>query len=299
MLASKHHPDGGATAHCDSVRIASLIAEYQTSRDVKSLGAIVDLTQDRARALIRFYRTTRYRPMDELLSDVNFKLVKAVEKFDPEKGSAFTFVSKVISNVLFTSVVNARKELERNRKLSKVVLDKLLTNGESESADAIDDIMHRIRSGARTTLTDATELSVQRWFVASFCADGFEHRRHECANAAMVVFPSVQYERSRELYDLTMLEVRRVLYDDLPHRSQIVPGRLRGTRLTWITRYAPLLDAEEFTKFVTLMRDLSPFVILLVDPANRSRRQDRCSAISRKNIEFVLHGHPDAVPLFP
>jgi hypothetical protein len=50
--------------------------------------------------------------------------------------------------------------------------------------------------------------------------------------------------------------------------------------------------------FVTLMRDLSPFVILLVDPANSSRRQDRSAAITRRNLEFVLSGHPDAVPLF-
>jgi len=106
------------------------------------------------------------------------------------------------------------------------------------------------------------------------------------------------HARSRELHDLTMLEVRRVLYDDLPQRPQIVPGRLHGTRLAWMARYAPLLSQDEFTKFVTLMRNLSPFVLLLIDPSNRSRRQDRCPAISRRNLEFILNGHPDAVQLF-
>jgi hypothetical protein len=65
-----------------------------------------------------------------------------------------------------------------------------------------------------------------------------------------------------------------------------------------MTRYAPLLDENEFTKFVGLMRNLSPFVLLLIDPQNRSRRQDRCPAITRRNLEFILDGHPDAVPLF-
>jgi hypothetical protein len=64
-----------------------------------------------------------------------------------------------------------------------------------------------------------------------------------------------------------------------------------------MTRYAPLLDADEFTKFVVLMKNLSPFVLLLIDPQNKSRRQDRCPAISRRNLEFILNGHP-AVPLF-
>jgi hypothetical protein len=40
-------------------------------------------------------------------------------------------------------------------------------------------------------------------------------------------------------------------------------------------RYAHLLDAGEFTKFAVLTRDLSPFVVVLIDPEARSRRLDR------------------------
>ena len=106
MLATKHHPYGGSTQHCDNSQIESLIADYQATRDIGSLSQIVALTQNRALTLIRFYRTTRYRPKDELLSDVNFKLIRAVDKFDPAKGSAFTFVSQVVMNTLYTSVAN-------------------------------------------------------------------------------------------------------------------------------------------------------------------------------------------------
>ena len=61
---------------------------------------------------------------------------------------------------------------------------------------------------------------------------------------------------------------------------------------------APLLDAVEFTKFVTLMRNLGPFVIPLTDPESRSRRQDRNPPITRESLLRVIYGHPDAVPLF-
>jgi hypothetical protein len=297
MFASRHHPDGGAIVHCDNGRIESLIADYQANGDVRTLSAIVDLTQNRALTLIRFYKTTRYRARDELLSDVNFKLLKAVAKFDPSKGSAFTFVSQVISNVLCTAVTSARRNAARHHRLNKVILNKLVTNGEAESAHVIDDIAHRLRVGVKTTLEDSKERDVQRWFVTSLCDGGFEHRRHECAGAARTIY-GVGHSRSRELYDLTMLEVRRVLYHDLPPWQPIIAHCLHGTRLVWMTRYAPLMSQDEFTKFVTLMRDLSPFVLLLVDPLNKSRRQDRCPAICRRNIEFILDGHPDAVPLF-
>jgi hypothetical protein len=85
----------------------------------------------------------------------------------------------------------------------------------------------------------------------------------------------VNHSRSRELYDKTMLEVRRVLYPDLPPRQLIVPGQLLGARYMWMVRHADLMNSYEFTKFVTLTKDLAPFVVVLIHPANRSRRQDR------------------------
>jgi hypothetical protein len=206
---SRHHPHGGASSHCDNGRIDAAIAQYQSTGDLESLSTIVELTRDRAQTLIRFRKTTRYVPMDELLSDVHSKLLRAVDMFDPSKGSAFTFVSQVISNTLCTAVTSRRKDLARHHRLNSVGLDKLVTNGEVESQHAIDDLAHRVRVGVKTTLDDETERDVQRaWFVASFCDDGFEHRRHECADAAMTVY-GVGHSRSRELYDLTMLEVRR------------------------------------------------------------------------------------------
>jgi hypothetical protein len=63
-------------------------------------------------------------------------------------------------------------------------------------------------------------------------------------------------------------------------------------------RYAHLLDAGEFTKFAVLTRDLSPFVVVLIDPEARSRRLDRNPTVTRQNLLWVLDGHPDAKPLF-
>jgi hypothetical protein len=265
--------------------------------DAASLGEIISLTHDRALTLIRFYKTTRYQREDELLSDVNFKLLKAVGSFNRERGHAFSFVSHVVTNTLRTSVTSARKSSRQHVKFDKHIANKLCTNGETESQHAIDDLAHRIRSHVKTTVTDPREIGMQRWYVDSFIDGAFELRRHQCADAAMAVY-NLNHDRSRELYDLTVLEVRRVLYDDLPPKQPIAAGRLLGTRCAWMTRYAHLMNAVEFTKFVVLTKDLSPFVVILIDPANHSRRQDRSAAVTRRNLDFVLNGHPDAVPLF-
>jgi hypothetical protein len=104
--------------------------------------------------------------------------------------------------------------------------------------------------------------------------------------------------RSRELYDLSMLEVRRLLYSDPLAKSPIVAGRLIGTRSSWMLRFQPLMNEGEFTKFFVLVRDLSAFVVVLINPESRSRRLDRNPAIGRQNLEWVLSGHPAAAPLF-
>jgi hypothetical protein len=278
--------------------LAALISAYQTGNNpAAALTEIVALTQRRALTLIRFYQTTRYRPEDELLSDVNWKLLKSIGKFDPTKGSAFTFVSQLISNSLCTSVTTARRNARQYVELDKTTAGKLVTSSDRHARDGVDDLTHRVRCGVKTTIVDPIEQNAQRWLVSSFCETGFDARRHQCADAAVAVF-QLTHSRSRELYDLTMLEVSRVLYDGLPPRSPIAPGRLVGTRAAWMARFAPLLTETEFTKFVILARNLGPFIVMLIDPESRSRRQDRNPVIGRKNLEWVLNGHPDAVPLF-
>jgi len=110
----------------------------------------------------------------------------------------------------------------------------------------------------------------------------------------------LSHARSRELHDLVMLEVRRVLFDDLKLKDQIIANRLLGTRVAWIANYKKLLSAPEFTKFYFLMKNLAPYLLLLiVEPAkNGSHRRDRSPAVDRRNLELILYGCPDAVPLF-
>jgi hypothetical protein len=286
----------GDGSHFDNPRFEEVVVRFQKG-DTAALAEIVELAQSRALTLIRFNGTTSYRTESELLSDINFKLLRTVGKFDPRKGTAFTYVSKIIDSSLRTSVTITRKNWLRNCELNDELANTLHASVDDHSS--VDDLAHRIRCEAKTMLTKPLEIEAQRWFVDSFCDDGFGYRRHQCADACMAVY-QLSHARSRELYDLTMLEVRRALYDSVKHRDQIIPGRLLGTRCGWMAQYSPLLSGAEFTRFAVLMKNLAPYLLLLiVDPANnRNHRRDRCPTIGRKNIELILYGSPDAVPLF-
>jgi hypothetical protein len=79
-----------------------------------------------------------------------------------------------------------------------------------------------------------------------------------------------------------------------------VAGRLLGTRAAWMSNYQSLLSANEFTKFYFLMKNLAPYLLLLIiDPVKaNNHRQDRNPAIGRRNLERVLYGSPNATLLF-
>jgi hypothetical protein len=296
FTTSKHHPNGGAVSHCDNTQLEQAIARFQGG-DTGSLGEIIRLVEPRALTLIRFHQTNHYRPEEELLSDVNFKLMRAVGRFDARRASAFSFVSTVITSTLQTAVTATRRNWLRHSELNDEVANSL--HAKTADYSAFDDLAHRIRAGVKTTLTEPLEIETQRWYIDSFTDDGFACRRHQCANAAMIVY-QLSHARSRELYDLTMLEVRRVLYDDVKRREPIAPGKLYGTRCHWMAQYSPLLSSAEFTRFYYLMRDLAPYLLLLIiDPTkSNNHRQDRNPAVARRNHELILHGHPDALPLF-
>jgi hypothetical protein len=293
---SKHHPNGGVVSHCDNAQLEQAIARFQGG-DAGSLGEIVQLVEPRALTLIRFHKTSHYRPENELLSDVNFKLMRSIGRFDARRASAFSFVSAVITSTLQTSVTATRRNWARHSEFS----DELANSLQAKVVDrsGTDDIVHRIKAGTRTMLNDERELVASRWYVTSFIDGAFELRRYQCCDAAMVVH-GLSHARSRELYDLVLLSIRRLLYDDVPRREQVILGKLLGTRESWMTNYQSLMTANEFSRFFYLMAGLAPYLMLLVlDPTKaNNHRCDRNPQINRKNIELILFDSPAARLLF-
>jgi hypothetical protein len=125
--------NGEGSQHFDNARFEQVVARFQREGDVASLTKIVELSKRRALTLIRFNGTACYRTEAELLSDINFKLLRSIHKFDPRKGSGFTYISKIIDSSLRTSVAIVRKNAARHVEFDETVTSALHTNGESES----------------------------------------------------------------------------------------------------------------------------------------------------------------------
>ena len=154
------------------------------------------------------------------MSKIRVKVWKSARLYDPGKGTTFSFVARIIQSISYSAVADAWNRAERFCEL----------NGENyyhpcgaDSRFAVADIESRVFS-IKTPCTDPYELQAQRWFANSFLDCEFHIRRHQAANCAMQVF-RLDYVRSRWLFDLTLLSIRRELIADR-RLTPISPGSL-------------------------------------------------------------------------
>jgi hypothetical protein len=212
------------------------------------------------------------------------------------RGSAFAYVSRLTINMLATTVTLNRKRAQRYQPLDDPLIACLANDRANQaSAIALDDLEQQIRS-ISSACSQESERSAQKWYVESFIDSGFSMPRHEFSNTVMKVFGR-SHPRSRALFDLTLLEIRRALYSECFHEPAR-PEQLYGTKGLPLLRYINFLSPQEFAKITILMRDLAPSLVVLVKPANEAGIRRREWPAVRENLEWVLHGIPDATPLF-
>jgi len=161
--------------------------------------------------------------------------------------------------------------------------------------EAIAEIEFKIRQ-IKTPWTDCYELAAQRWFVESFIDCGFHIRRHEAADAVIQVF-GLDHSRSRQLFDLTMVSLRRELVDSR-RLVPVPPASLLGTKGHALFKFARYLSPEEFTRLAVLMRDIAPDLVFRCNRKNLARMRRGDVQAIRANLDLILWGLPIDRPLF-
>jgi hypothetical protein len=297
MHETAAHTERMANGHFfDSAAVEDLIRVYQTNQKPEMLGEVIRRCEPIVLSLIRSKATMIYENEDELTSIVNTKLLKSLPQYCPIRGTAFAYVSRIALNMLASTVTRAKKLANRYPALDEVISQTVADPAANiDSQLAVDDLCHQIRA-IKSACELESERQAQRWLVESFIDAEFCLRRHEYADACMKVY-RLSHRRSRDLYDLTLLEVRRVLWTEARHEP-VSPEQLRGARGLPLLRYTNFLTPPEFAKFAVLMKDLAPSLVVLVRPTNEAQIRGRNWSAVRENLVLILEGDPTATPLF-
>jgi hypothetical protein len=275
LQPTKHNPNG-AVHKVDEVALQKMILEWQADQKTELLNRILLYCEPIITGSV-FSRSDPIADPDEVLAALRTKIWKKLPIFDAGRGRAFTFCSLVVDQGISEIRVQRNRRKKRYPEADLTGLDCLAYSRWSwiSSAEEIEDAQWRIMQ-VQTICTDEHELKSQRWLVKSFLHSDFDLRRHEAADATVIVC-GLHPARARRIHDYTMLEIRRTL---LPVKEipKITPDSLRGTRASALRKYADQLSADDFKKLVYLMHNLAPAII--------------------DSLDHVLNGHPEARPLF-
>jgi len=287
------HRDG-APYIFDSRHVTELFCQINANGESAAIDELLRHSEPLIKSLIKYRRADRHVPLDELLNAVRLKLWKSVRLFDPGRGTPYSFVAKVTESVMASAVADAWRRGELYCELSAELSDHV--SMPDIDRKGINDIGERIRREIKTTATLPGELQAQRWYFQSLVASEFTVKRFQAADAAMQVY-GLTHARARWLYDTVILEGRRVLINDrrLP---MVPPHALRHTRIEALVRYARYLPERDFSRLVSLMRDLPPSLIISAKPGNGSAIRCGNPEAITENLTLVLNGDPAARRLF-
>ena len=290
---SWRHPEGGQHYFRNDYAQA-LIQNYNATQNIEALTQLIRHVEPLAKSILEYRCTTKHEGIDELLSRIRIKLWRSLRLYDPTKGTAFSFCAKVISSTAASAVGEAWTRGERFCALDKASAVSHHLNP-LESRQGLSDIVSKVRR-VRTSCTLQSELESQRWLVNSFIDAEFVLRRHQAADSMMAVF-GLSHARSRQLFDLTMVAVRRELIDER-RLTPVAPVALRSTKSQALIRYAKFLSPEEFTRLATLLKDVAPSVVYTVKPKNFCAIRTGNREAIRENVSLILCGSPNDRRLF-
>jgi hypothetical protein len=122
-------PRRSVSHYVDNKRFEQLIREYyKTDVFSEELGEMINKISEHVTYMPRFVNYT-YHP--SMISDSNYKMVKALNerKFDPDKGSAFSYFTKICIHAFFFITEKERKNHTTIENYQNELYDELTLHG--------------------------------------------------------------------------------------------------------------------------------------------------------------------------
>jgi hypothetical protein len=106
------HPEGGQH-YFNSNYARQLIETFNRGGDEQAINELLRHVEPLAKSILEYRCTNRYESVDELMSKIRVKIWKSARLYDPGKGTAFSFVARIIQSISCSAVADAWNRSER------------------------------------------------------------------------------------------------------------------------------------------------------------------------------------------
>src|SRR5260221_9915642 len=142
----------------DNEAVQSQLLVWQRTQDPRALESVLEASRAHIARLVRGFRDV---PMDETLNEVLIKVWRSAHLFDPQRGSAFSFVSRLALSVACNTQTKCRGGRNRHLEADSDFWDGI--EAPVHDLHGLQEFWHQIISGGKTRPKLGVERGGQRW----------------------------------------------------------------------------------------------------------------------------------------
>jgi hypothetical protein len=212
LVKTLHHPEGidPSDMFFNEERVSSLILQWKKNHDIKLWQEIVKETIPLIDTLILHGSFTEYDQLEALRSECVIKLHKLLDKFDPNRGRAFTIFSISFKNFLLTY----SQKVDNKAKVVFNAEDEFLDQVEGSvyiAQDLSEAFKQRVLD-IETRFFEKPYADAMRYLVNYFIKEGFDKSKTKlCATLASIY--DITPDQAYFLYDYTLIKLRSALFE--------------------------------------------------------------------------------------
>ena len=207
-----HHPEGiepDRMFFCET-QVHELILDYQRSANPETWQAIVMACLPLIESLIRHHNFQLYEDKDALKNECIIKLFKAIKRYDPDRGRAFSVLSVAFTRFLISYVQTVRIRTKRMSSIEDEILEQYESAGQDRSR-LPEELKSKIQT-IRTRFKSKSDRAAFKLLINYFLLEGFSQPRKLVLETVRRQF-GLTLEKAGTLYDYALVSLRSVLHD--------------------------------------------------------------------------------------
>jgi hypothetical protein len=301
LIKTLHHPEGITQDDMffNEERVSGLILEWKQTRDVKVWQKIVEETIPLIDTLILHGGFVDYDELPALRSECVVKLHKLLDKFDPNRGRAFTIFSISFKNFLLTY----SQKVDNKAKVVFNAEDEFLDTIEGSvyvNEELSDEFKSRVMD-LETRFHEKPFMDAMKYLVNYFLKEGFNTPKSKMCTTLCASY-DLTPDNAYFLYDYTLVKMRSALYDMNDAIFTELDLLKDSKRWSLIPEMAQLIGVHNVLKLCSVFAGVNVTFPTKKDVDKLSydkRLMDRIhargsSVVDMKNIADQMGGDPQA-----
>lgn len=279
-----HHPQGidESKLFFNEQEVTALVLEWQQSGRIETWHAIVHASLPLIDTVIRTYKFQRYDDIDALRNECVLKLARMLNKYNPDKGSTFSFFNVGLKRFLVTYAYSEQRRLERT-----ITTEDTILQNQAGRAQMMEGLSEETKASIRniqTRFKTPEQREALKFLINYFLLEGFSLPKTSIIQTLHSSF-HITYGLAQILYDYALISLRVSLRVAIRGEHQCRFSSLEMLRLSnrfsVIPEMAELIGMSNLKKLVDIYGGITVTFPTRADLERLAKEQTRLTQVKK------------------